>query len=108
MTSMTEKEIHIEQLMMEKLTGLIGEEDARYLDELLQSDEEIQQQWEKIKETFERSEVHHYLQNMDTERGWMKVREGVAKSKKNRELILAVNSRCSRRAGSILFWRYSR
>lgn len=83
---MTEKEIHIEQLMMEKLTGLIGEEDARYLEELLQSDEEIQQQWEKIKETFERSEVHHYLQNMDTERGWMKVREGVAKSKKNREL----------------------
>jgi ferric-dicitrate binding protein FerR (iron transport regulator) len=93
---MTEKEIHIEQLMMERLTGVIGEEDDRYLEDLLRNDTEAREQWQKIQATFEKGGAYNYLQSLEPEAAWRQVTEGIARKKhyrivKRRRIMLAAS-----------------
>jgi len=80
---MTEKEIHIEQLMLEELSGTIGEEDSRYLKGLLASEKEISRKWEKLKEEVE-DESCSQIKDTDEEEAWNRVKEGILVKKHRR------------------------
>lgn len=73
---MIKKEVHIEQLMLEKLTGMISQEASHYLDSLLESDEEVYAQWEEIKKNFN-GDPHNYLQKLNEDDAWDHVKEGI-------------------------------
>jgi len=93
---MTDKEIHIEQLMIEKLTGVIGEEDNLYLEDLLQHDTGARDQWRRIKTTFAESGAEHYLDNLDQQAAWQHVTTGIARKKhlrinRRRRIMLAAS-----------------
>ena len=81
---MEQQEIYIEQLMIEKLSGMINEKDSSYLDDLLESNEEIKSQWEKLKESFRSGEPHRYLQSLDENKAWLYLKEGIAEKKRSR------------------------
>ncbi len=55
--------------MLEKLTGMISDKDAGYLDDLLKKDEKIRSQWEKIKKDFE-SHALQYVRDLNSEDAW--------------------------------------
>ena len=40
-------DLHIEQLIVEKISGTISEEDSSYLDGLIETDAKIKEKWEK-------------------------------------------------------------
>lgn len=80
---MTEEEIHLEQLMLERLRGIIAEEDSHYLDNLMKSDEGIRLQWEKIKRVYE-GKYYHYLHDLDEEDAWSRVKKGIRNRKRQK------------------------
>ncbi len=83
---MTKKEAqHIEQLMMERLTGVISDSDSGYLDSLLRKDENIYLKWEKEKADFERQKLQ-YLKSVDAEEAWLLVKEGISLKRQRRKV----------------------
>jgi hypothetical protein len=81
---MTEREIHIEQLMLEQLTGVISGEDALYLEDLLQNDDGIRLQWEEFNRSFEKKGHSGFLGNIDAEKAWGCIRKGIADKRRSR------------------------
>lgn len=79
--------INIEQLMIEKLSGIITAEDSIYLDNLLRSGTEMGQKWEELKASFEHGEPNHFLESIDTEKAWVNLKNGI-KIKKEKRIIL--------------------
>lgn len=82
---MTDNDIHIEQLIIERLTGVISEEDSFYLDGLLNTDEGVRSQLEKAREKLEGSSlVNPGL--LDEQKAWNQVKEGIVERRRNRSL----------------------
>lgn len=105
---MIEREVHIEQLMLEKLTGMISEEDRHYLDGLLESNEKTRAQWKKIKEKFDNN-PRNYLQNINEEDAWKQVKEGIRarknqRSRKVRTLAIAASFLLLLAAAGLIFY----
>jgi ferric-dicitrate binding protein FerR (iron transport regulator) len=107
---MTDKDIHIEQLMMERIIGMISEDDARYLEGLLLQDRETRHKWEKINRDFGRGGLHHSLQGIHTNKAWARIKDGIAVRRRNkilkiRRLAIAGALMLPLFAAMVLFYR---
>lgn len=78
---MNHKELYIQQLMIEKLSGLIDDDAAFYLDDLLEKHGEIRLQWEKMQESFKDGVLHRYMESLDEDKAWNQLKEVVASGK---------------------------
>lgn len=81
---MKKEEAQIEQLMIEKLTGMISGEDNDYLEKLIRGDEDVLRQWEEVKENFDKSKPHQYLEKINTDTAWQQVYKGIENKKTKR------------------------
>ena len=85
---MENREINIEQLMIEKLSGIISPEDSIYLDNILRSGAEIRQKWEELKASFEVGEPNRFLESINTENAWVHFEKGIAEKKQKRTILI--------------------
>ena len=81
-------DLHIEQLIVEKISGTINEEDSSYLDGLIETDAKIKEKWEKIKKKFQSLESQRFLQGIDAENGWLKFEKGIRRKKLGRTILI--------------------
>jgi ferric-dicitrate binding protein FerR (iron transport regulator) len=80
---MTNEEMHIEQLMMERLSGVITEADNRFLDEVIAHDRAARERWEGIRHA--KATVSLNASGMiDEERAWQQVSERIARKRRDR------------------------
>jgi transmembrane sensor len=86
---MENREIMIEQLMIEKLAGIISPEDSIYLDDILRSGVEIKQKWEDLKASFEVGEPNRFLESINTENSWTHFERGIAEKKQKRTILIS-------------------
>jgi hypothetical protein len=63
---MTDRKLHIRQLMLERLTGIIPAEDDRYLQQLIDAEEEVRALWMEFQEEARESEVRYFIERLDT------------------------------------------
>ena len=85
---MENRELNIEQLMIEKLSGIISHEDSIYLDDILRSGVEIRQKWEDLKASFEVGEPNRFLESINTENSWAHFEKGIAEKKQKRIILI--------------------
>lgn len=62
---MNDQDIYIEQLMMEKLAGVVDPDELAYLDELIENDETVGMQWAELKGNFDRMDSQQYMERLD-------------------------------------------
>lgn len=63
---MTDRKIHIRQLMLERLTGIIPAEDDRYLQQLIDGEEDVRELWIEFQEEARESEARYFIERLDT------------------------------------------
>lgn len=63
---MTDRKLHIRQLMLERLTGIIPAEDDRYLQQLIDAEEEVRELWMEFQEEARESEARYFIERLDT------------------------------------------
>ena len=85
---MENRGINIEQLMIEKLSGIISPEDSIYLDHILRNGVEIRQKWEELKASFEVGEPNRFLESINTENAWVHLKKGVEEKKQKRTILV--------------------
>lgn len=70
--------------MIDKLSGLIDNDDAAYLDSLIQQKEDVRLKWEILKETFMEGGPRNYLMQLDEEKAWDDFKEKIIEKKRRR------------------------
>lgn len=63
---MTDRRIHIRQLMLERLTGIIPAEDDRYLQHLIDAEEDVRELWMEFQEEARETEARYFVERLDT------------------------------------------
>lgn len=84
---MKREAIYIEQMMIEKLAGIINEEDRKYLDALINDNPEIRMQWEEMQESFDPGEAADYKAGLDVEGAWVHLKKGIEEKKRIRNAV---------------------
>jgi len=84
---MKQEAIYIEQMMMEKLAGIINKEDGKYLDALINGNPEIRMQWERMQQSFDPGEAGYYATRLDAEGAWTYLRKEIENKKQSRRAI---------------------
>lgn len=76
---MKQDAIYVEQLMMEKLSGIIDGESAAYLDELIQKDERVRGQWERFVRDYDKMGGARFGSGFGSTAALSRLREGMDK-----------------------------
>jgi ferric-dicitrate binding protein FerR (iron transport regulator) len=79
---MKEQDIYIEQLMMERLAGIISKTEAAYLDELIKNNEATRAKWVALQAKYEDAGSQQYLETLDADNALFRLRQGVAQEKR--------------------------
>src|SRR5689334_22504254 len=66
---------HILNLLIDKITGMISPEDDLRLNHMLDNDPEVQKEWESLKQKFASTRAKRYIDNVDSNKEWLIVRE---------------------------------
>lgn len=89
---MTDEGMNIEQLMLEKLTGVIDTKDEQLLDELLRKDEVYRSRYKALQEIYEKDRMGRFSDKSHTNHVWTNLRRQLEKSqlfrKKRRRIRL--------------------
>ncbi|MBL7734405.1 MAG: FecR family protein [Chitinophagaceae bacterium] len=84
---MKREAIYIEQMMIEKLAGIINEEDRKYLDALINDNPEIRMQWEEMRQSFDPREADDYKAGLDAEGAWVHLKKEIEEKKRSRNAV---------------------
>lgn len=85
---MKREAIYIEQMMKEKLAGIINEEDRKYLDALINGDPEIRAEWEKMQQSFDPGETGYYTDGLDADGAWAHLKKEIEEKKRSRSAVV--------------------
>ncbi len=79
---------HIQQLLIEKVTGVIGHEDDLAIEQLLVNDKLVYDQWQEIVQQIQQAELKGFSLEGDAEKSWHQIAPLMEKPKKAKVLSL--------------------